>query len=738
MPQNALMPSQKLDSHDTQERALELVSQMTLSEKIGQMSQVNGGPWDMHQAIREGRVGSVLNEVNVDTINELQRIALEESRLGIPLLIGRDVIHGFKTIFPIPLGQAASWNPQIVKQAAAIAALEASAAGINWTFAPMVDITRDPRWGRIAESLGEDPYLCSILGAAMVKGFQGEDLDKTGSIAACAKHLAGYGAVESGLDYNTTNIPENELRNVYLRPFKAALDAGVCTFMSAFSELNGVPATGNKFLMKQVLRKEWGFKGFVVSDWESIAELTVHGFAADNKEAAFQALNAGVDMEMASTNYADHIGQLLEEGKICEQQIDTKVCNILNLKFQLGLFENPYTNPGDFPDLPNRQHLEAAKIAARESCVLLKNDNQILPLSTQALSSLAVIGPLADEAQEQLGTWVFDGEPEYSQTPLQAIRAQLADDVELHFAPGLRTSRDKDLQGFKTAVDAARLSDAVLMFVGEEAILSGEAHCRADIDLPGHQQELIEAIALTGKPIILVILAGRPLTLGKIIDKVDAILYAWHPGTMAGPAIAELLLGIESPSGKLPVSFPRVVGQVPIYYSKKNTGRPPCQHTTTHIDEIDGGAAQTSLGMSAFHLDAGFTPLYPFGYGLSYSRFEYSDISLSSQCISMGETLEISARLRNTGDVEAQEVVQLYTRDLVGDVTRPVKELKGFQKIRLQAGQSQTVTFSLHTDELAFFNQKMKLVTEPGDFHLWIGGSSEAELWAEFKIDGLL
>jgi len=715
-------------------RIKELLSQMTLAEKIGQMSQVNGGSWNLHQGIREGKVGSVINEVNVETVNELQRVAMEESRLGIPLLIGRDVIHGFKTIFPIPLGQAASWNPKLIKEGARIAAVEASSAGVNWTFAPMIDITRDPRWGRIAESLGEDPYLCGELGAAMVAGFQGDELNGKGAIAACAKHLAGYGAVESGMDYNTVNIPENELRNVYLRPFKKALDAGVATFMSSFSDLNGVPASANEFLMKQVLRKEWDFKGFVVSDWESIKELSVHGFTANDKESALAAVNVGIDMEMASRTYTDHMGALLDEGKVQLQQIDDMVLNILKLKFQLGLFENPYTNPSEFPRLVNAQHLQAAKASAQESCVLLKNDRQTLPLSKQHLNSLAVIGPLADDGYEQMGTWVFDGESRHSHTCLQALHAQLGDEVEVRWARGIETSRSKNQDEFAQAVQIAQQSDAVLMFVGEESILSGEAHCRADIDLPGHQAELIEQVAATGKPIVLVVLAGRPLTLGRVIDKVDAVLYAWHPGTMAGPAIAELLFGVESPSGKLPVSFPRAVGQIPIYYAKKNTGRPPSHDNITHIDEIDGNAVQTSLGMSSFHLDAGFTPLFPFGFGLSYSQFEYTDIKLSNSHISLGDTLHISATLRNVGAVEAQEVVQLYIRDLVGNVTRPVKELKGFQKIRLKPGQDQTVNFSLHTDELAFFNQKMQELTEPGDFHVWIGGSSDTELRSEFTI----
>jgi beta-glucosidase len=728
------MPKPTQEPQTVQQQARELLSRMTLAEKIGQMSQVGGDSWHLHQAIREGRIGSVINEVNVDTVNELQRVAVEESRLGIPLLLGRDVIHGFKTIFPIPLGQAASWNPELVKEGARIAALEAASAGVNWTFAPMIDVTRDPRWGRIAESLGEDPYLCGVLGAAMVQGFQGDEMGQRGSIAACAKHFAGYGAVESGVDYNTANIPENELRNVYLRPFKAALDAGVATFMASFSDLNGVPASGNEFLMKQILRREWDYKGFVVSDWESVAQLTVHGFTADDKHAAFEAANAGIDMEMASTVYTHHLGALVDEGAISEQQIDEMVYNILCIKFQLGLFDNPYTNPNQFPRLANAEHLRAAKESARQSCVLLKNANQTLPLSKEALNSVAIIGPLADDGYEQLGTWVFDGESQHSHTCLQAIHDLVGNDIEVRWAPGVATSRCSKQEGFQEAVELAGNSEAAVMFLGEESILSGEAHCRADIDLPGQQEQLIEAVAATGTPIILVVLAGRPLTLGNIIDKVAAVLYAWHPGTMAGPAIADLLFGVESPSGKLPVSFPRMVGQIPIYYARKNTGKPPSHDNITHIDDIDGKAAQTSLGMSAFHLDAGFTPLFPFGYGLSYTHFEYSDIQISAARIAPGERIEISAQLHNSGACEADEIVQLYVRDVVGNVTRPVRELKGFRRVRLQPGHGERVSFTLHTDDLAFYNRNMELVTEAGEFHVWIGGSSEADLWSRFEL----
>ena len=717
-----------------QERAQTLLSQMTLDEKIGQLCQVNGGSHDLHDSVRAGRIGSIINEVNVDELNELQRIAVEESRLGIPLLIGRDVIHGFKTIFPIPLGQAATWDPASVKAAARVAATEAASVGVNWTFAPMIDITRDPRWGRIAESLGEDPVLCSRLGAAMVEGFQGDRLSDPTAIAACAKHFAGYGAVEGGLDYSTANIPENELRNVYLPPFKAAADAGVATFMSSFSDLNGVPASGNEFLMKQVLRDEWGFGGFVVSDWESIKELTVHGFAANDTEAALEAASAGVDMEMASSLYREQLPGLLEAGRLDEARIDEMVCKILSLKFALGLFEHAFTSPHRYPAMVNAEHRELARSVATKSCVLLKNDGPVLPISLESTGDIAVIGPLADDGYEQLGTWIFDGESRHSHTCLQAICELAGDRAQVHWVPAMRSSRCRENAGVEDAVRAAAQSDVALLFLGEESILSGEAHCRADIGLPGEQEALIDAVTATGTPTVLVVMAGRPLTLGNVIDKVSAILYAWHPGTMAGPAIADLLFGKVSPSGKLPVTFPRMVGQIPIYYSRKNTGRPPSHDSITHIDDIDGKAEQTSLGMSAFHLDAGFTPQFHFGYGLSYTQFAYRDMALSTDRLSLGDTLVLRCTVQNIGEREAEEVVQLYIRDLVGNVTRPVKELKGFQRVSLSPGESREVSFELHTDDLAFYNRRMERVTEPGQFHAWIGSSSDPELWAEFEV----
>ena len=721
-----------------EQRIEALLAQMTLAEKIGQMNQVNASDDDMSDSLREaieaGRVGSVLNQVDVDAVNELQRIAVQESRLGIPLLAGRDVIHGFKTVMPIPLGQAASWNPNIVREGARVAALEAATAGINWTFAPMIDISRDPRWGRIAESLGEDPFLTSKLAVAMVEGFQGDDLAETGTIAATAKHFAGYGASESGRDYAAVNIPENELRNVHLPPFKAAVDAGVVSVMSAFSDLDGVPATGNEFLLRKILREEWGFQGFVVSDWDSVRQLAIHGLTENDRESVYQAVTAGVDMEMAGQSYINKLESLIEEGRIDVAMIDAMVANILRAKYRLGLFENPYTDTSALPAIANKQALETARKAALQSVVLLKNDQGVLPLSAEKLTSVAVIGPLADAPYEQLGTWIFDGDRELSVTPMHAIQSLVGHDVDVRYLRAMDNSRSQASEAFDEAAEMARDSDAVLLFLGEESILSGEAHSRADINLPGDQAELVRRVRTAGKPVIAIIQAGRPLTLTNIIDHVDGLLFAWHPGTMGGAAIADLLFGIESPSGKLPVTFPRMVGQIPIYYSRKNTGKPPSPDTVVLIDEIDAHAPQLSTGMTAYHLDAGYTPLFAFGYGLSYAEFDYEHIRASAREIRLGETVTISAELTNNGDVAADEVAQLYVRDLVGNVTRPVKELKGFKRLRLEPGQSVTVDFELHTDDLAFFGRNMQLITEPGDFHAWIGGSSETELRTQFRI----
>jgi len=728
----------EINRNPARDRAKALLGAMTLAEKIGQMSQVHAegadAPAQLAERLRAGQIGSVINIVDVEIVNELQRIAVEESRLGIPLLVGRDVIHGFRTILPIPLGQGATWNAELVQEGARVAALEASKCGVNWTFAPMLDISRDPRWGRIAESFGECVMLTRKLGAAMVRGFQGDDLADSGAILACAKHFAGYGAVESGRDYATTNIPDTKLRNVYFRPFEAAIDAGVSTVMTSFSDLNGIPATGNSYILSDVLRGEWGFDGFVVSDWDSVRQLQIHGLTENDRECAYEAVQAGVDMEMAGDAYSNHLMSLVEDGRVSEERIDAAVLRILRLKFELGLFENPYTDPGTFPEFASQRALDVARECALQSVVLLKNDNRTLPLRPSDLSSLAIIGPLADAPYEQLGTWIFDGDESLSVTPLQAIRDLVGVDVDLHVVRAMENSRSRVNDDFDTAVRAARKCDAALLFLGEESILSGEAHSRADINLPGDQAELVRRVRAAGKPVIAVILAGRPLTLSNIVDEVDAILYAWHPGTMAGPALADLIFGVESPSGKLPVTFPRVVGQIPIYYSQKNGGKPPHPDNVVHIDDIDTFAPQTSLGMSAFHLDTCFTPLFPFGHGLSYAHFDYAHIRVSDAEVPMGGRFAISAEICNRGDRVADEVVQLYTRDLVGSITRPVKELKGFQRVRLQPGETRCVSFELHTDDLSFCGRDGKRVVEPGLFHAWIGGSSDASLQAEFRV----
>jgi beta-glucosidase len=655
-----------------------------------------------------------------------------ESRLGIPLLVGRDVIHGFRTIFPIPLGIAATWNPDLAEAGARIAAVEAASSGVRWTFAPMMDVARDARWGRIAESFGEDPHLGVEFSLAFIRGFQTDDLSRPDALAACAKHFAGYGASESGRDYNLVNLSEPLLRNVYLPPFQAAVEAGVPTFMAGFHELNGVPASGNEYLLRTILRDEWDFQGLVVSDWASIAELIPHGFAADERDAAGKALRAGVDMEMATTTFADHLGALLEEGAVTVEMIDASVRSILRVKMALGLFERPYTDPSEFPALVNADHLDAARKTALQSAVLLKNDGPALPLSRD-IGSLAVIGPLADDPFEQLGTWTFDKQIEDSQTPRAAL-VKLLGDSRVRYVKGLETSRSRDTGDFAAALAAAEQSDAVVLFLGEEAIITGEAHSRANIDLPGAQEALVATVARTGKPVILVIMAGRPLTLGNILDQVDAVLFSFHPGTMAGPALADLLFGVASPSGKLPVTFPKMVGQLPMYYNYKNTGRPFTPERYVPIDEIPVRAFQTSLGNETHFLDAGFHPQFPFGFGLSYTSFAYSALEVSSPALRTDGSLEIAATVANTGKVAADEVVQLYVRDLVGSITRPVKELKGFTRISLGPGEAERVRFTLTADQLGFHTVGGRWVVEPGAFKVWIGPSSQEGLEGDFDL----
>lgn len=730
--------SSKVKTPETKEietRVNQLLSKMTLDEKIGQMTQIDpssaGGDEQLKKSVRDGRYGSFLNLFGVEKINEIQKIAIEESRLGIPLLIGRDVIHGYRTVFPIPLGMAASWDPEIVKKAYRISAIECSSQGIKWTFAPMIDITWDPRWGRIAEGCGEDPYLASTFSKAMVEGIQGENLTDPTAVAACAKHYVGYGFSEAGRDYNTTYISEPVLRNVVLKPFKAAKDAGALTFMSGFNDLNGVPASGNEFTLKQILRKEWGFQGMVVSDWGSVTEMISHGFCANEKEAAFKALKAGVDMEMSSLSYAGNIKQLLRDGKIDQNMVDEAVRNILRVKFKLGLFENAYVSPEAQKQTLNPDFLEHARKVARESAVLLKNEGKTLPLSTK-IRSVAVIGPLADSPRDQLGTWVFDGRAENSVTPLTAIKDVLGAD-KVNFIKGLQYSRDKNKGEFAKTIALAKQSDAILYFGGEEWILSGEGQSRGEINLPGAQDELIAELAKTGKPLIIVVMAGRPLAIGKVLEEANAVLYGWHGGTMAGPALADLIFGKESPSGKLPVTFVKGSGQIPFYYYHNNTGRPASAKTWTPIDSIPVVNPQSSLGYKSFHLDYGFTPLLPFGYGLSYTKFNYSDLKLSAMSMSSVGSINVEAVITNTGEMDADEIVQFYIRDRVGSITRPVKELKGYKRLTIPQGKSTKVEFLLSAKDLEFFNGKESVI-EPGEFDVWIGPNSAEGLHGEFTI----
>lgn len=711
-----------------------ILGQMTLQEKIGQMNQISpfkGLDNDLTTQIKEGKIGSLLNLNNPEWVNRAQEIAVKESRLGIPLLIARDVIHGYKTIFPIPLGQAAAFNPQLVEEGARIAAIEASSDGIRWTFAPMIDISRDPRWGRIAESFGEDPYISAVMGEAMIRGFQGNSLSDPASIAACAKHFVGYGAVEGGKDYNSTYIPERMLRNIYFPPFEAAIEAECATFMTSFNDNDGIPSTANSFILKDVLRGEWKFDGLVVTDWASTTEMVMHGFCKDTKEAAEKSVNAGVDMEMVSGSFLQNLEELVKERKVSEKAIDNAVRNILRLKFRLGLFENPYIVTEQSAKYAV-EHLTKAKEAAEQSVILLKNEKQILPISDK-IRSIAVIGPMADAPHEQMGTWVFDGEKEHTVTPLKALHDMYGDKVQVLFEPGLAYSRDKQTDGITKAVSVANRADLILAFVGEESILSGEAHSLADLNLKGAQSLLINALAKTGKPLVTIVMAGRPLTIGEEIKKSDAVLYSFHPGTMGGPAIADLLFGKTIPCGKTPVTFPKIPGQIPVYYAHNNTGRAPSRKETL-IDDIPVEAGQSSLGNTSFYLDAGFDPLFPFGYGLSYTTFSYNNLKLSANKYKVDETITVNVDITNTGEYAGTEIVQLYVQDKVGSVTRPVKELKGFQRISLQTGETKTVTFNLPVSELAFWNIDMKKRVEPGDFRLWAGTNSQEGLFADFKV----
>lgn len=708
-------------------------SQMTKAEKVALIRQAAAQMLDnsIIQPVKAGGIGSLLNVTDPEMVNKLQKEAMENSRLAIPLIIGRDVIHGFKTIFPIPLGQAASFSPQIVEEGARVAAVEARSTGVTWTFAPMLDISRDARWGRIAESLGEDPYLAGVLGAAMVKGFQGNgNLNDPNSVAACVKHFVGYGAAEGGRDYNSTNIPPILLHNVYLSPFQEAIKAGAATLMTSFNDNDGIPASGNNYILKKILRDEWKFDGFVVSDWASMTEMIAHGFAKDGKQVAEISANAGLDMEMVSGSYVQYLPQLVKEGKVPIETIDNAVRNILRIKFRMGLFENPYVDTKKESVLYADAHLKAARQAAIESAILLKNDNNTLPLSRG--KKVAIIGPMADAPHDQMGTWVFDGDKNYTVTPVAALKGEYKD-VNYVYEQGLAYSRDKSTANFEKAKQAAASADVAVVFLGEEAIFSGEAHSLSNINLIGLQSDLLKAVKSAGKPVVLVIMAGRPLTIERDLPYADAVLFNFHPGTMGGPAILDLLFGKANPSGKLPATFVREVGQIPMYYNHNNTGRPAPEKVMT-LDDIALEAGQTSLGNTSFYLDSGKDPLFPFGYGLSYTTFEYSNITLSASTVPMNGTLTVKATLKNTGSVDGTEVAQLYVQDIVGSVVRPVKELKGFQRVALKAGEAKTIEFKLTTDDLAFYGRDLVKKAEKGDFNVWVGGHSNATLKGTFSV----
>lgn len=715
----AAPPQDAVATQDIEKRVDALLKQMTVEEKLGQMSQSTAmaSPIsdEIKQQIRAGRWGSFLNAGSPADRREAQRIAMKESRLGIPLIFGRDVIHGYKTIFPIPLGQSASWDRDLISQAAREAALEATADGIHWTFAPMIDIARDPRWGRVAESLGEDPYLTSELGSAMIRGFQGGALNDAASLAACAKHFAGYGAAEGGRDYNSAWIPEILLRDVYLRPFQAAREAGVATFMTAFNTVNGVPATADPFLLREILRQEWKFGGVVVSDYEAVTNLIAHGYATDARDAARRSLLAGVDMEMVSTAYFGHMKELLAAKRVQMAEIDDSVKNILRLKFRLGLFDGRRSSENQ----SNGDALTTAEKLATESVVLLKNKNGVLPLNT-TVGKIAVIGPLADSAADQVGTWAMDADASRARTPLAALRERLGAD-RVAYTPALRNSRDNSTAGFPEGRRIASQADAVVLFLGEEAVLSGEARSRAFLNLPGAQEELVDQIVETGKPVIGIILAGRPLTFHNVAEKLDAVMYAWHPGAMGGPAIARLLFGAAIPSGKLTMSFPRTVGQVPIYYAHLSTGRPPVQEELG----VPMGTPENPKDYTSRYIDVDFTPEYPFGYGLSYTTFQYSATRASGSPLTSAGAVTIEADVKNDGPRDADEIVQLYVSGPVGgSVARPVRGLKGFQRVHLKAGETKTVRFSIRRSDLAYYHGRMIFSAESGSYKAWVAPDS--------------
>lgn len=704
---------------------------MTLEEKAGQMNQYNG-PWaatgpltnddKLLDQIKEGKVGSMLNTTGVARTKDLQQLALQ-SRLKIPLLFGQDVIHGYRTIFPIPLAEAASWDLEAMEKSARIAATEVSAAGVHWTFAPMVDIARDPRWGRVMEGAGEDTYLGSQIATARVKGFQGKGLGNTDAVMACAKHFAAYGAAVGGRDYNSVDMSLRQLWEVYLPPFKAAVDAGAATFMNSFNDLNGIPATGNRYLQREILKGKWNFNGFVVSDWGSVGEMIAHGFVKNNYEAAMAAANAGSDMDMESRAYIQNLARLVKEGKVKLSVVDDAVKRILKKKFEMGLFDDPFKYADEAREKQqwdNKEHLKAGRDMAKKSIVLLKNEKQLLPLSKQ-VKTIALIGPFIKAKSDNLGFWSYDWPDDSVRivSVWEGVKNKVSAETTMLYAKGCNVN-DNSTDGFAEAIEIAKQADIIVMNVGEARDMSGEAKSRSSIRLPGVQEDLVKAIQATGKPVVVMINAGRPLIFNWVADNVPAILYTWWLGTEAGNAIADVLFGDHNPSAKLPMSFPLTEGQIPIYYNYYNTGRP----ATSDSDRFYRSA----------YTDLSLYPKYAFGYGLSYTTFSYNDIQLNKSSIKPGEKLLVKCTVSNTGNYDGEETVQLYIRDLFGSVVRPVKELKGFQKVFLKKGESREVSFTLSVDDLRFYNDKLQYIYEPGDFKVFVGGSSDKTKEADFKL----
>ena len=738
-----------------------LIGRMTLDEKIGQMVYIDCRKDRHEDMIREGKAGTIANVFGAGAVNELQRIAVDESRLGIPLLFGNDVIHGYKTIFPIPLAEACSWDTDLIERTSAIAAKESSASGTKWIYSPMLDIAHDPRWGRIYEGAGEDTYLASVVGKARITGLKGNN-DRAGErVISCAKHYAAYGAGEGGRDYNTIDMSENTLRQVYLPPFKACVDAGVETIMTTYSDFNGLPGTANRFLVTDILRKEWGFDGIVVNDYFALLELLIHGVAATPEEACRLSTEAGVDMDMNSGIYSSCLGELVKKGLVSMDDIDQSVYRVLYFKYWLGLFENPYSElEKEKSVLLCENHLKTAREAACKSMVLLKNENGILPLK-KSIRSVAVIGPLADERPALIGLWCCNGDAGTAVTVLEGIQNKLGKDAAVLYSKGCEIEGGTR-EGFAEAVKIAGSSDVAVVVLGEGRNMSGEARCRSSLELPGHQEELLKAVYETGTPVVAVLVNGRPLSVSWMSGHVPAILEAWIPGIQGGNAAADILFGDFCPCGKLTASFPRVTGQVPIHYNHKNTGRPegisPEMHferfmAEAHTDESFGiyldyiqkhlyspsGQLNESAQINpdeytSRYLDVPLTPLYPFGFGLSYTSFAYTDLKLSRCRIDRDGEITVRVKIKNTGRTAGEEIAQLYIQDLAASITRPVKELKGFRKVFLLPDEEKEIEFTVGKDELGFYNNGMEFVVEPGAFKMWVGPDSARGLEAVFAV----